>query len=237
MKTYIVPAGAKSVDDLRCIERPDPQASAGQVLVRVRAASLTYRDQAVAAGTYALSGSIARDIVPLSDGAGEIAAVGAGVTRFKPGDRVAATFFQTPPDGPPFEAKGALGTPLDGMLAERVVLYEDGVVRLPQRFSFEQGACLPCAGVTAWRDSVRAGKPIVAGDTVLVLGTGGVSTFALQFAKAAGARVIATSSREDKIQRFKALGASDVINYKSVPNWEKDVLLLTKTRGVDCVIE
>src|SRR4029450_12420120 len=116
-------------------------------------------------------------------------------------DRVAATFFQTPPEGPPFEAKGALGTPLDGMLAEQVVLYEDGVVRLPQRFSFEEGACLPCAAVTAWRALMRTGKPIVAGDTVLVLGTGGVSTFALQFAKAAGARVIATSSREDKIER------------------------------------
>lgn len=235
MKAYIVPAGAKSAADLRLIERADPHPAPGQVLVRVRAASLNYRDQAIAAGTYMGSGG--RDIVPLSDGAGEIAAVGAGVTRFKPGDRVAATFFQTPPEGPPFEAKGALGTPLDGLLAEQVVLYEDGVVRLPQRFSFEEGACLPCAAVTAWRALMRTGKPIVAGDTVLVLGTGGVSTFALQFAKAAGARVIATSSREDKIERFKALGASDGINYKSKPDWEKEVLLLTKARGVDCVVE
>jgi NADPH:quinone reductase-like Zn-dependent oxidoreductase len=237
MKAYIVPVGTKSVDDLRLIERPDPHPAPGQVLVRVRAASLNFRDQAVAAGSYGLGGPMVRDIIPLSDGAGEILAVGTGVTRFKPGDRVAATFFQTPPDGPPFEAKGALGSPLDGMLAEQVVLYEDGVVRLPQRLSFEEGACLPCAAVTAWRALMRTGRPTVAGDTVLVLGTGGVSTFALQFAKAAGARVIATSSREDKIERFKALGASSAINYKSKPDWEKEVLQLTNARGVDCVIE
>ena len=161
MKAYIVPAGAKSAADLRLIERADPHPAPGQVLVRVRAASLNYRDQAIATGTYMGSGG--RDIIPLSDGAGEVAAVG-------------ATFFQTPPEGPPFEAKGALGTPLDGMLAEQIVLYEDGIVRLPQRFSFEEGACLPCAAVTAWRALMRTGKPIVAGDTVLVLGTGGVST-------------------------------------------------------------
>src|SRR4029450_733988 len=176
MKAYIVPAGAKSAADLRLIERADPHPAPGQGLVRGRAASLKYRDQAIAAGTYMGSGG--RDTLPLPDGAGEIAVVGAGVTRFKPGDRVAATFFQTPPEGPPFEAKGALGTPLDGMLAQKLVLYEAGVVRLPQRFSFEEGACLPCAAVTAWRALMRTGKPIVAGDTALVLGTCGGSSSA-----------------------------------------------------------
>jgi len=198
---------------------------------------LNYRDQAVAAGTYGLGGPVTRDIIPLSDGAGEIAAVGSGVTRFKPGDRVAATFFQTPPEGPPFEAKAALGTPLDGMLAEQVVLYEDGVLPIPEGLSYEEAACLPCAGVTAWHALMHAGRPLTAGDTVLALGTGGVSTFALQFAAAAAARVIVTSSSDEKIARGRSLGASDGINYRTTPEWDQEVLKLTRGRGVDCVIE
>jgi NADPH:quinone reductase-like Zn-dependent oxidoreductase len=233
MHAYVVPAGAKGFTDLRRVERTDPEPGPCQVCIRVRAASLNYRDQAIAAGTYGgLGGTASDDITPLSDGAGEVIAVGDGVTQFRRGDRVAATFFQTPPQGPPFGARATLGAPLDGMLSERIVLYEDGVVRIPQDLSFEEGACLPCAAVTAWRALMRAGRSIV-----LVLGTGGVSMFALQFARAAGARVIATSSSDDKIERVKALGAAEAVNYARTPEWEKEVLAITNGRGVDCVVE
>ena len=236
MKAYIVPAGAKSAADLRLIDRADPHPAPGQ-LTGSRAGGILELPRSGHHCRHIRMGSGGRDIIPLSDGAGEIAAVGAGVTRFKPGDRVAATFFQTPPEGPPFEAKGALGTPLDGMLAEQVVLYEDGVVRLPQGFSFEEGACLPCAAVTAWRALMRTGKPIVAGDH------GARSRNRRRIDVRASVCEGRRSTRhrhvfgEDKIERFKALGASDGINYKSKPDWEKEVLLLTKARGVDCVVE
>jgi NADPH:quinone reductase-like Zn-dependent oxidoreductase len=236
MRAYIVPTGCKATEELHVVERPDPRPGPGQVLVRVRATSLNYRDQAIVVGAY-LGGSVARDTIPLSDGAGDVVAVGPGVTSVAPGDRVVATFTQTPRDGSPFGAKAALGVPLDGMLAELVVLYEDGLVALPAGWTFEEGACLPCAGVTAWHALVHAGKPIATGDTVLVLGTGGVSIFALQFAKAAGARVVATSSSDEKIERLKKLGASGCINYTRTPDWDKEVMKLTGGRGVDCVIE
>ena len=236
MRAWIVPKGSKQVDDLRQEERPALSPRAGQVLVRVRATSLNYRDQAVVAGAYTLADST-RDMIPLSDGAGEVVAVGEGVTRFKPGDHVAATFFQVPPHGPPMAAPAALGAPLDGMLAEQVVVYEDGLVPAPKGYPFEDAACLPCAGVTAWHALMHAGRAIRPGDTVVVLGTGGVSTFALMFARAAGARVIATSSSDEKLQRAKALGASDGINYKATPDWDTEVLRLTGGRGADCVVE
>lgn len=218
------------------IERPEPRAGADQVVVRVRAVSLNSRDQAVVAGTY-VGGALARDTIPLSDGAGEVVAVGARVTRFKPGDRVALTFFQVPPSDSPFARRQALGSPLDGTLAEQVVVYEDGLVLVPPQLSFEEAACLPCAGVTAWHALMHAGRPILAGGTLLVLGTGGVSIFALQLARAAGMRVIATSSSDAKLERARALGASNGINYQTHPDWEHDVLKLTDGRGVDCVIE
>jgi len=236
MRAYILPAGCRSSDQLTQVDRPDPRPGPSQVLIRVRAASLNYRDQAVALGTY-FSGVITRDMIPLSDGAGEVMEVGAGVTRFKPGDRVMGLFNQTPPDGPPFAARSALGAPLDGMLAEHVVLYEDGVISVPAPLSFEQAACLPCAGVTAWHALMHAGRPTRAGDTVLVLGTGGVSMLALQFAKAAGARVIVTSSSDAKIAQALALGACDGINYNATPEWDQQVMKLTGGRGVDCVVE
>lgn len=235
MRAWVVPPGAKSAGDLRLIERPDPLPGPGQVLVRIRAASLNYRDQLVVTGTY-FTGPSTRDLIPLSDGAGDVAAVGSGVSRLRVGDRVAGCFFQRPAqgagDGPPL----ALGSPLDGTLAEYVTLAEDGVVVIPDGLTYEEGACLPCAGVTAWHALFRAGRPIHAGDTVLVLGTGGVSTFALQFARTAGARVLATSSSDEKIQRLLSMGASDAFNYKRTPDWEKEVLRATG-RGVDCVIE
>jgi NADPH:quinone reductase-like Zn-dependent oxidoreductase len=198
--------------------------------VRVRATSLNYRDQAVVAGQY-FGGAVSRDLIPMSDGAGDVIAVGSEVTRFKPGARVAATFFQPGPQ------PMALGFPLDGVLAERVALNEDGLVSVPRHLSYEEAACLPCASVTAWHALFHAGRPLKAGDTVLVLGTGGVSIAALQFAKAAGARVIATSSSDDKAARARALGASDVVNYQRTPEWEQEVRTLTSGRGVDCVIE
>ena len=236
MRVYIVPAGCKSSNELRPAERPDPAPGPNQVLVRIRAASLNYRDQAVTLGVY-IGGPLTRDTIPLSDGAGEVVAVGAGVTTVKPGDRVVATFSQIPPDGSPFGARLALGSPLDGMLAERIVLYEDGLLPIPEGLSYEEAACLPCAGVTAWHALMHAGRPLTAGDTVLALGTGGVSTFALQFAAVAGARVIVTSSSDEKIARAKALGASDGINYVKTPDWDQEVLKLTRGRGADCVIE
>jgi len=236
MDAYIVPRGCREIEELRPIRRPDPRPAAGQVLLRVRAASLNYRDQAIVAGTYA-GGAVAEDTIPLSDGAGEVAEVGPGVTRFKPGDRVAGTFFQRPPSGFSSGGRAALGWPLDGMLAEQVLLDADGVVAIPRDYSFEEAACLPCAAVTAWHALVHAGKPVRTGDTVLVLGTGGVSIFALQFARAGGARVIATSSSDDKIDRLKTLGACDAVNYKTTPDWEQRVVELTGGRGVDCVVE
>jgi NADPH:quinone reductase-like Zn-dependent oxidoreductase len=236
MRTYIVPAGCCRRDDIRPVERPDPRPGPNQVLVRVRAAALNYRDQAIPLGVY-IGGPLTRDTIPLSDGAGDVVAVGSGVTRFKPGDRVVATFTQIPPDGSPFAMRLALGGPLDGMLAELVVLYEEGLLPIPEGLSYEDAACLPCAGVTAWHALMHAGRPLTAGDTVLVLGTGGVSTFALQFAAAAAARVIVTSSSDEKIARGRALGASDGINYRTTPDWDQEVLKLTRGRGVDCVIE
>jgi len=150
---------------------------------------------------------------------------------------VAGLFFQRPPDGAPGAPPVALGSALDGTLADYIVLYEDGLVLIPADLSDEEAACLPCAAVTAWHALFRAGRPIHAGDTVLVLGTGGVSIFALQFARSTGARVIATSSTDEKLERLTALGASDAINYQRAPEWDKEVLRLTGGRGVDCVVE
>jgi NADPH:quinone reductase-like Zn-dependent oxidoreductase len=235
MRAWVVPAGAKASSELRCIERPEPQPGPGQVLVRVRAVSLNYRDQLVATGTY-FTGPNTRELVPLSDCAGDVAAVGAGVTSARVGDRVAGCFFQRPPDGPSSAQPLALGSPLDGTLADYVVFFEDGVVQLPPHLSYTEAACLPCAGVTVWHALFRAGRPIQAGSTVLVLGTGGVSIFGLQLARTAGARVIATSSSDEKLERLRALGISEGINYTRTPDWEKEVLRLSG-RGVDCVLE
>jgi NADPH:quinone reductase-like Zn-dependent oxidoreductase len=237
MRAYIVPKGSTSVDQLRAAELPAPPAPGpGQVAIRVRAVSLNYRDQAVISGRY-FGGIASRDLIPTSDGAGEITAVGAGVSRLAVGDRVVATFNQVDPAGAPNGTIAALGSPLDGMLAEQVVLYESGVLPVPNGYSFEQAATLPCAGVTAWHGLMVAGRALRPGDTVLVLGTGGVSIFALQLARAAGARVIATSSSDEKLQRVRQLGAADTINYQRVPDWDQEVLRLTGGRGVDTVVE
>jgi NADPH:quinone reductase-like Zn-dependent oxidoreductase len=230
MRAWIVPTGCTSIDQLRQIERPDPVAGPHDVIVRIHATSLNYRDQAVVVGQY-FGGAVSRDTIPVSDGAGEVIAVGTNVSRFRVGDRAAGTFFQ--PGNPP----AALGSPLDGMLAEKVALNEEGVVTVPDHLTYEEAACLPCAGVTAWHALFRAGRPTKSGDTVLVLGTGGVSIAALQLARVAGARVIATSSSDEKAARAAAIGASDVVNYRRTPDWEKEVRQLTSGRGVDCVVE
>lgn len=235
MRAYLVPAGCTSIDQIQRVDRPDPTPGPGQVLVRLRAASLNYRDQAVVLGQY-FGGVVTRELVPMSDGAGEVTAIGPDVTSVKVGDRVATTFFQRT-GASPLAPPAALGSPLDGVLAEQIVLFEDGVVPLPPGYSFEEGACLPCAGVTAWHVLMHAGRPLRLGDTVLALGTGGVSIFALQFGHAAGARVIITSSSDEKLARARALGASDGINYTTMPEWDREVLRLTGGRGVDCVVE
>ena len=231
-----MPANCRSYEEIKLVERPDPVPGRGQVVVRVRATSLNRRDAAIADGSY-FGQPVQRETIPLSDCAGEITAVGDDVTTVKAGDRVAATFFQTPPGGSPFATEAALASPIDGVLAEQVVFYENGVVPIPPALSFEEAACLPCAGVTAWNALMCAGRPIEPGQTVLTLGTGGVSIFALQFGLAAGAQVIVTSSSDAKLERARALGASATINYARSPEWNKDVAALTGGRGVDCVVE
>jgi NADPH:quinone reductase-like Zn-dependent oxidoreductase len=235
MKVYEVQPGCTSLECLRPGARPDPQPGPREVLIRIRAASLNYRDHMIVTGRYFTP--VTRPTIPLSDGAGEVAAVGPGVTRFQKGDRVVGAFFQVWLDGPPSRRHPALGIPLDGTLAEYIVLHEDGVVAIPPTLSFEEAATLPCAGVTAWNALMVSGNPLKPGDTVLCLGTGGVSMLALQIAAAAGARVIVTSSSEEKLRKARSLGASDGINYKTHPEWEKEVARLTGGRGVDHVIE
>ena len=181
------------LENLECVELPDPQPGPGQAVVRVRACSLNFRDLVVSKGGYGRG--VKAPLTPLSDGAGEVMAVGEGVTRVKEGDRVAAVFMQGWLDGPPDDAKSAtaLGGSLDGMLAEQVCLEASGLVKFPDYLNFEEAAALPCAAVTAWHSLFTSGN-LRPGQTVLVQGTGGVSIFALQFAKYAGARVIATTS-------------------------------------------
>jgi len=236
MNAYVIRKGSLSLDGLQRVERPDPQPGAKEIVVRVRAASLNYRDRMILSGHY-FRGPVDHDLIPLSDGAGEVVSVGSGVSRFKAGDRVAGTFFQVWNDGSPSGLLPTLGGPLDGMLADHVALHEDGAVAVPKGFSFEEAATLPCAGVTAWHALMVSGTRVKPGDTVLCLGTGGVSIFALQFAKAAGARVIITSSSDDKLKHARELGASDGVNYKQHPDWEKRVLEITGGRGADHVVE
>ena len=214
-----------------------PTPGAHEVLVRVRATSLNRRDLLVRGGQYG-GGADMSGIIPLSDGAGEVAAVGAEVTRVKVGDRVAAIFFQTWLSGKA-DARTvatALGGSIDGMLSQYVVLSENGVVRFPDYLSFEEAATLPCAGVTAWNGLFTRGD-LQPGEIVLLEGTGGVSVFGLQFAVAAGAKAIITSSSDAKLERAKQLGAWQTVNYRTTPDWDKTVMQLTGGAGVDHVLE
>ena len=225
--------GAFGIDNVVWREVAEPQPGPGQVLVSMRAASLNYRDYLVAMGRYNPKMPLPR--VPLSDGAGEVIGLGTGVTRFALGDRVAGSFMQSWLSGPYREeyGKSALGGAIDGVLAEQIVFGETGLIAVPSHLSFEEAATLPCAGVTAWNALFENGA-IRAGDTVLVQGSGGVSVFALQFAKAAGARVIATSSHLEKMEKLRSLGADWVLNYKETPEWGKAI---AKAGGVDHVVE
>ncbi len=221
---------------LRLDDLPDPVPGPGQVLVRLQAFSLNFRDLLVCKGLY--NPKLRLPFVPVSDGAGEVVSTGAGATRFQPGQRVAASFMPGWVDGPPDEekARSALGGGGDGLLAELAVLPEHGLVPIPDHLTFEEAATLPCAGVTAWNALVESGG-IKPGDSVLVQGTGGVSIFALQFARLAGARVFVTSKSDTKLARAIEMGASDGINYKSIPDWDKRARALTGGKGVDMIVE
>jgi NADPH:quinone reductase-like Zn-dependent oxidoreductase len=237
MRTYHLDLTRHSLDGLTLTERPAPQPGPGQVLVRLRAASLNFRDLLLVRGLYP-AGAGLTEVIPGSDASGEVVEVGTGVTRFRKGDRVVGSFFQGWIDGPlTYPAMGtSLGGGIDGVLSESFVLAESGLVKIPDALSFEQAACLPCAGVTAWNALVETGG-LKAGQSVLLLGTGGVSMLALQIAKSLGARVIITSSSDDKLARAKTLGADATINYKHSPDWEQQVLELTGGAGADHVVE
>jgi NADPH:quinone reductase-like Zn-dependent oxidoreductase len=221
---------------LKLDQVPDPVPGPGQVLLKIRALSLNFRDLLMCKGLY--NPKVRLPYAPLSDGAGEVVATGAGVTRFKPGERVVASFMPGWVEGPLDEEKGksALGGGGDGLLAELAVMPEHGLLPIPDHLSFEEAATLPCAAVTAWNALVESGgmKP---GDSVLVQGTGGVSLFALQFAHLAGARVIVTSKSDEKLARAIEMGASDGINYSTTPAWDKRVRELTGGKGVDMIVE
>ncbi|WP_263353926.1 zinc-dependent alcohol dehydrogenase family protein [Acidicapsa acidisoli] len=234
MQQWQIPAFG--IDSLVLSEKPSSQPGPGQVLVRVHAISLNYRDLMVVKGLY--NPRLAMPRVPCSDGAGEVVAVGAGVTQWKAGDRVAGIFMQNWQDGrhTAAKAKGALGGDIDGMLTTEVALAESGLVRIPDHLSYQEGATLPCAAVTAWSALFKA-TDTQPGDTVLIQGTGGVSIFALQFAKMAGARVLGISSSDEKLERAKTLGLDAGLNYRTNPDWEKWALEQTGGTGVDLVVE
>jgi NADPH:quinone reductase-like Zn-dependent oxidoreductase len=226
--------GKFGLDSLVLVEKNAREPGPGQVAVRVRAASLNYRDLLTVEGAYNPKQPL--PLVPLSDGAGEVEAVGPGVTRVKTGDRVAGIFAQTWLAGAPAPdvRQGLLGGPLDGMLAERVVLDAEGVVGFPEHLSYEEAACLPCAAVTAWSALVDRGR-LTAGQTLLVLGTGGVSVFALQLGRLLGARAVVTSSRDERLERARSLGAAEGVNYRTTPEWGR--VVREKTGGADLVVE
>ena len=238
MKAYQISKPDK-LYEMNLNEIPDPEIGPDDVLINMKAWSLNYRDLSMLRGGYYRNDKVKTNppLIPLSDGSGEVLSIGENVTRFKKGDRVAGIFFQTWLDGDLTNDQigSALGGALDGVLAEKVVLNENGLVKIPDNLSYEEGATLPCAAVTAWQALML--DPVKKGDVILMLGTGGVSIFALQFAKAAGATTIITSSSDDKLEKAKELGADHTINYKENPDWEKEVLKITNGEGVDNVIE
>ncbi len=236
MKAYEIRNDA-GTGRLALVDRPKPTPGPGEVLIRVKATSLNYRDLLTVRG--GIGASVKPGLIPLSDGAGEVAEVGPGVARVRIGDRVAAIFTPAWISGRPRPgmAESSLGGgTVDGMLREYAVLHESAMVRIPEHLSYEEAATLPCAAVTAWNALVPVGH-VAAGDTVVIQGTGGVSTFGLQFARLCGARVIATTGSENKVARLRELGAAEVINYKTTPEWDKRVMELTGGEGADHILD
>jgi NADPH:quinone reductase-like Zn-dependent oxidoreductase len=235
MQAYLIHSG-RNREALERLERKPPRPSAREVLIGMHAVSLNYRDVLIARGHYPISTE--KPPIAVADGAGEVIALGSEVTRFRVGDRVAAIYFANWTDGDPTPEKLANvpGATIDGVLAEEVVMHEDSLVAVPAHLDLAEAATLPCAGVAAWNAVVVEGglKP---GGSVLLLGTGGVSTWALLLAKAAGMRTIITSSSDEKLARARALGADATINYEAVPEWQDEVMRLTRGRGVDLVVE
>lgn len=240
MKACIFTKNGVGPGGIQFVDRPDPTPGPHDVVIAIRATSLNYRDHLIVTGNYSTA-AVEEDFVLLSDGAGEVVALGNEVTRFKLHDRVAGTFFQVWKDGPMRQHPPALGLPLQGVLADFVALHEDGVVRIPDCLSYEEAAALPCAAVTAWNATMVSGRSVRPGETVLCLGTGGVSLFAAQFADAAGARIILTSSSDQKLKRAYQLlpgqDEADGINYRTLPDWDDRVLDVTQGLGADHIIE
>jgi NADPH:quinone reductase-like Zn-dependent oxidoreductase len=237
---YAYPITQFGVDHLERMDLPMLQIAPGMVLIKVRAVSLNYRDLMMVKGFYNPKMALPR--IPCSDGAGEVAAIGEGISRVRVGDRVCGIFMQRWLDGPltAEKSKAALGGDVDGMLAEYVLLDQDGVVPFPEHLSYEEAATLPCAGVTAWNALHHAGEPARAalpGETIVIQGTGGVSIFALQFAKLLGARVIGTSSSDEKLTRAYGLGLDAGCNYKERTEWPVWVSEVTGGQGADRIIE
>jgi NADPH:quinone reductase-like Zn-dependent oxidoreductase len=234
MKAWQLPSFG--IDNLALLDKPTPGLSANQVLIKVHAVSLNYRDLMVVLGKYNPRMALPR--IPCSDGAGEVIAVGEGVSRVKVGQRVAGIFMQNWIDGPPDAAKqrGALGGDIDGMLAEHVVLHENGLIGFPEHLTWEEASALPCAALTAWNALVQVGR-VKPGDRVVIQGTGGVSIFALQFAKLLGARVLGTSSSDEKLARASRLGLDAGFNYKRRGDWARWVLEQTNGLGADLMVE
>jgi NADPH:quinone reductase-like Zn-dependent oxidoreductase len=226
---------AFGIDSLEFVERATPVPGPGEVLIGVRAISLNFRDLMMIKGFYNPKLSLPR--IPCSDGAGEVAQVGPGVTAWKPGDRVTGIFMQNWLGGSltAAKSKGALGGDIDGMLADFVVLKESGLVRIPDHLSFQEAATLPCSAVTAW--NALGSCDLKPGSTVLIQGTGGVSIFALQFAKLMGARVLGVSSSDPKLERAFSLGLDSGLNYRENPEWDRWAAEETCGEGVDLVIE
>lgn len=234
MQAYIIEKFG-SVDGIKLTERPIPTPGPNQVLIKIKAVSIARRDIYILNQVYPLPPK--QSIIPISDGAGEVIATGANVTRFKTGDRVAGNYFANWIDGPiDMTIADQLGCTLDGMLAEYVVLNEESLVIVPSNLTWEEAATLPCAAVTAW-SALNGSRPVLAGDTVLTIGSGGVAVFAIQFAKMIGARVISLTSKDAKFNALKALGADEVINYTDQPDWSTRVKELTGGHGVNRVIE
>lgn len=217
-------------------ERTVPEPGPGQVRIRIRASSVNYRDLSTIEDP--VSRKLPYPTIPNSDGAGEVDAVGSGVTEFSVGERVMGCFFQEWEAGPisPHAMASALGGTRAGVLAEYVVLDATGVIAMPGHLSFAEAATLPCAALTAWH-ALTLPRPISPGETIVLLGTGGVSVFAQQFCALMGARTIVTSSSDEKLERMKALGADETVNYRAEPDWEKRVIELTGGVGADRVVE